>query len=170
MRHFAKAMLRWLYTGVLYLLFAAGLYFWMDTGLASAGISPEGYMVSTWVENCRAMFINTLIGSVALTLLWNALYSWKLLGGRNPGVSVNILNFFFLLAHLAMSAGVFYLTVRYVLSSLLSLGAGFILLHCIPSLFILPFFFATRLLGPQSAAYRFRVLNRLRAGLGLRYY
>lgn len=172
MRHLGKAMLRWIYTLILYALVAAPLFLLMDSGLSEAGISPPDYTVASWLLNMRGLFLNTLIGSLALVALWNLLFSWQLLGGRNPRASVNVLHFLFLLLHLFMSFGMLYVFTASpgVLDFLLGSDLSYLALHLLPGLFIIPFFFATRLFGPESAAYRFHVLNRLRPKLGLRYY
>lgn len=172
MKHFGKALLRWLYTILLYGLFCFAFDLVMKNGLAGAGMSPFGYSQQKWILNCHNMLLNTLFGSLALTALWNILFSWKLMGGRNPGKSVNVLNMIFLLLHLAMSLALLYLhtAARGVVNSILTEGGLYILWHLMPSFLIVPFFFATRLFGPESAAYRFRVLNRLRGKMGLLYY
>lgn len=172
MRHMGKALLRWGYTLLLYLLAAVPLFWLMDSGLAAAGVSPPDYTIASWMQNMRGLFINTLAGSLALTTLWNLLYSWKLLGGHNPKGSINVMNLLFLLLHLGMSVGMLYVFTANpgVQNFLLGSELSYLALHFLPVLFIIPFFFATRLLGPESAAYRFRILNRLRPKLGLRYY
>ena len=172
MKHIGKALLRWLYTAALYALFYFTFDLLMGSGLRGAGMSPFGYSQPKWILNCHNLLLNTLFGSLALTAIWNLLFSWRLLGGRNPRGSVNVLGSLFLAAHILMSIALLFLhtAARGVVQSILTEGGSYILWHVMPTLLIIPFFFAVRLLGPESAAYRFRLLNKLRGKIGLLYY
>jgi hypothetical protein len=174
MRNFGKMLLRWFYILLLYILFAAGIYFVMKGILENDLMSsPFGYSLNSWLGNIYAMFFNTLAISFGLVILWNLLFYRHILGKRGLAQSVNVLNVLFILLHIALAAGslLYLLNGQYTWAfALLDGSVNCFVALLLPLLLVIPFIFATRLLAPEVISFRFSVLKKVRGKIGLLYY
>ncbi|GHU82402.1 hypothetical protein FACS1894196_0710 [Clostridia bacterium] len=163
-----KALWRWLLTILLYVGVGFLLLHILNTQIEKSGISPAGYWLATWQENCRAMLFETFVVSFGLVCVWN-LFSWLFLGGRKAGRGAVALNGALLLVHVLAGGFVLYRYIQYVIKSFFQMPT--VPLYFMPLLvFSVLFFFVTRLLGPERVAHRFGFLNRVRQHIpGLRY-
>lgn len=178
-----KATIRWIWIVSVYLVCTVGLFFWMYSMFNTINISPSGYSNNAWFANLFGLFINNVAMSFLLVILWNILYSSRLLGSRYIGHSVYVLMFLGLLLHLAAGVGLLLMAVMPILSTvggaeiflqlLMAWSAGyggdFVFMHCIPMLMIVPFFLSITLFAPEYIAHKFRLFNKLRQKIGLKY-
>lgn len=175
--------IRWIWIVLVYLVCATVLFFSMNSQFNTINISPSGYSNNAWATNLFGMFINTVAMSFVLVILWNVLYSSRLLGSRYIGHSVYVLMFLWLLLHLVAGIGLLLMAVMPILLTaggvemflpllmVWSMGYGddFVFMHCIPMLMIVPFFLSITLFAPEYIAHKFRLFNKLRQKIGLKY-
>ena len=172
---------RWLWTAVLYAIVTLGLWFVMESMYESIGISPSSYSDLAWWIALQNMLFNTVAASLALLLLWNALFSYALLGKGRKGVDVCIWTLVFVALHIAAGIATLFYAVTPILqnASDVSLamfmrvliqwnvyGTDFLMIHLLPSLMILPFLAGILLFGPECIAHKF-FPNNLRRKLGI---
>lgn len=170
---FGKAILRWVYAILAYMLVALLLYFWMNKALYGLGAQPQTFSLDGWTQTVFFGLAELGIGSFILLTAYNIVFSSILLGGRNPRMSANVLNWIFLLLHIFLFFVIYYIMILnpYIWAFLLTgmLPVTGLLVYLIPTLFTVPFFFATRLWGPEIIAFRWPKFYKMRRMFGLQY-
>lgn len=178
------SVIRWVWVAAIYALFGGIIFAVMGLLFEAIYITPPGYSTDAWHTNLNITFINTLLCSLGLLFLWNALYSMPLLGGRYKGASVYMLLILWLLLHIVASLGMLLMTVLPILVAnrapfwlffrllkewAIAYGSDFLFLHLLPTLLFIPYFLSLTLFGPECIAHKFGLFNKLRQHIGLNY-
>ncbi|MBE5793253.1 MAG: hypothetical protein E7323_01035 [Clostridiales bacterium] len=178
------SVIRWVWIAAIYAILGGIIFAVMGLWFEAIYITPPGYSTDAWQTNLNITFMNTLLCSLGLLLLWNILYSMPLLGGRYKGASVYVLLILWLLLHIVASLGMLLLTVLPILVAnrapfwlffrllkewAIAYGGDFLFLHLLPSLLIIPYFLSLTLFSPEIIAPKFAMFNKLRQHIGLKY-
>lgn len=176
--------LRWVWIAAIYAVFGGIIFAAMGLWYDSIYLSPNGYSTSVWKANLDITFVNTLLCSLGLLILWNILYSTPLLGAGYKGASVYVLLIIWLILHIVAGLAMLLITVMPILVAnrapvwmifrllkewAIAFGGDFMFLHLMPSLLIVPYFLCLTLFAPECMAYKFGLFNKLRQHIGLNY-
>jgi hypothetical protein len=170
---YGKVILRWIYATIAYLLTGFILYYWMNKELYGLGAQPQTFSLGGWTKAIFFGLAEMGAGSFIMLILYNAIFSSVLLGGRSPRMSANSLSWIFLFLHVVLFVAIYYVMALnpYIWAFLLTgmLPLRNLLAYLIPTLFGVPFFIATRLWGPEIIAYRWPLFYKVRRKCGLQY-
>ncbi len=136
------------------------------------GFFPDNVYYEDWQFFVSSFAMNCLFLSLGFVVVWNILFSPRLLG-RNHENTARLLVWIFSAAHVAVFLGyAFYVFTlgSYVWDWLIRQQTGQTMLLLTPILLVIPFYLSIRALCPYRVENVFPLFAKLRGRLGLRVY